>query len=123
MAEPSADDPGRRGTLVVKDRVVERLATFAALSVPGVARHATGLDRVTGRNLPRVQVTVTGGHVRTAIDIAVVWPQPLAQVTASVRAHVTAQLTELAGLQVDAVDVSVPTVVPTSSTASGRRVQ
>lgn len=124
MADPAGRvEAGQRGALVVRDRVVERLATLAALDVDGVARHASGLDKITGRDLPRVQVTVAGGHVRAALDIAVRWPHPLAATAASVRDHVTEQLAALSGLQVDGVDVNVPTVLPPRSAAVTRRVE
>lgn len=124
MAEPARRaDPGSRGRLVVKDRVVERLASFAALDVPGVTRHGSGLDRMTGRELPRVHVTVAGGHVRAALDIAVLWPHPLATTAATVREKVTEQLSTLSGLQVDGVDVTVPTIVSARSEAVTRRVE
>jgi len=119
----AGDDPAQRGELIVKNRVVERLATYAALSVAGVARHAAGLDRVTGRDLPRVAVSVAGGHVRAAVEIAVVWPHPLGETAASVRSRVTEQLVVLGGLTVDAVDVAVPAVVQPHSEHQPRRVQ
>lgn len=126
MADPAtaaSTDPGERGSLVVKDRVVERLATFAALSIPGVTRHSAGLDRVTGRDLPRVHVTVAGGHVRAALDIAVVWPRPLAETAAAVRTRVAEQLSTLSGLHVDGVDVSIPSVVQPRTATTARRVE
>ena len=123
-----ADEPGRRGSLVVKDRVVASIAAHAALEVPGVARHASGLDRVTGRDLPRVQVHVRGDRVRAEVDIAVQWPRPLAEVAAAVRSHVMDRLDALSGLRVDAVDVRVPTITTTAGNTDDddtprRRVQ
>ncbi|KLL97269.1 hypothetical protein NJ76_13145 [Rhodococcus sp. IITR03] len=66
MADPTASDvgtsddtgtgvvpPGERGSLVVKDRAIERIAAAAALGVPGVVRHSGGgILRLTGRDLP-----------------------------------------------------------------------
>ncbi len=108
---------------MVKDKVVDRIAVLAATATPGVQRYASGLDRVTGRELPRTDVTVAGGHVRARVDIAVTWPQSLPTVTAAVRDTVTEQLTALLGLTVDAVDVAVATVVAAGSTTTDRRVQ
>lgn len=121
-AGKTTDDPGERGTLVVKDKVIDRIAVLAATATPGVERHASGLDRVTGRDLPRTDVTVAGGHVRARVDIAVTWPQSLPTVAAAVRDTVTERLTALAGLTVDAVDVAVTTVVA-AQTQQDRRVQ
>lgn len=121
-----ADEPGNRGSLIVRDRVVATIATHAALEVAGVSRYASGLDRVTGRDLPRVQVHVRGTRVRAEVDIAVDWPRSLAEVAAAVRSRVTERLDTLSGLQVDAVDVRVPTVLAAQATdddSSRRKVQ
>lgn len=123
----TTDDPGQRGSLIVRDRVVVSIATHAALEVPGVSRHASGLDRVTGRDLPRVQVHVRGDRVRAELDIAVEWPRPLAEVAAAVRSRVMDRLDALSGLRVDAVDVRVPTITTTAADTADesprRRVQ
>lgn len=92
-----------------------------------MSRHATGLDRVTGRDLPRVQVHVRGDRVRAELDIAVDWPRPLAEVAAAVRGRVRDRLDALSGLRVDAVDVRVPTITTTAGNTDDdtprRRVQ
>ena len=110
--------PSNRGTLTVKDKVAQHLAVRAALDTAGVRTHAGGLDKLTGRELPRVDVSVSGDHVRATVDIAVQWPQPLTTVTAAVRANVTHALSTWAGLTVDGVDVSVAVVV-TEPTVNG----
>lgn len=107
----AATDPGERGRLTVQDKVVDRVAGYAAVTTPGVVRHASGLDKVTGRDLPRTDIDVSGGHVRAHVAIAVAWPHSLPSVAAAVRERVTEQLSTLVGLSVDAVDVAVPTVV------------
>ena len=128
MAEPAGGElarraPGDRGALIVKDRVIDRIAVAAATSIPGVQRHVNGLDRVTGRGLPRTDVTIAGGHVRARVSIAVTWPQPLPTVAAAVRDAVTERLTTLVGLTVDAVDVAVTTVMAAQHPHQDRRVQ
>ncbi len=119
-------DPGSRGSLSIKDKVYERLAELAAISTDGVVRHASGLDRVTGRELPRVQAHADRGRVRAEIDIAVAWPHSVAAVSAAVRASVTDQLGRGIGMHVVRVDVRVPTILPPGATAPEtprRRVQ
>lgn len=108
---------------MIRDKVVQRIAELAAAHTPGVLRHSSGLDRVTGRDLPRVATHIGGGHVRAHVDMAVAWPQPVAQVSAAVRAQVAEQVHTLTGLQVDAVDVAVPTVVLAHPSAAERSVQ
>jgi len=116
-------EPGSRGSLTVRDKAAERVAHYAALHVPGVLVHSGGLDRITGRDLPRVAVTIAGGHVRVHLDIAVAWPQSLPQVTGAVRAQVSEQLSTLVGLVVDGVDVAVPVVALPDPGSTGRTVQ
>lgn len=113
------DDPGTRGSLTIHDKVVRRLATRAALDTAGVARQAAAIDKLTGRDLPRVHVQVSGDRVRAGIDIAVAWPSVLPTVAAAVQRNVGHALHAFAGLQVDAVDVSVPSIV-TGEPAVGR---
>lgn len=120
----TAGDPGDRGSLTVHDKVVERLAARAALDTPGVLPHSGGLDKLTGRDLPRVRVQVAGDRVRAGLDVAVAWPLSLPAVTAAVQRNVAQALTTLAALHVDGVDVSVLSVIADSPEQQpGRRVQ
>lgn len=118
---PATGDPGERGALIVHDRVAERIAAKAALDTAGVQRHASGLDKLTGRSLPHTHVSIAAGRVRATVDIAVPWSSQLSAVSAAVRDNVTFALAHLAGLQVDGVDVAVAAI--TSAAATGRRVQ
>lgn len=118
-----SEDPGTRGRLTIGDKVVQRLAARAALDTAGVQHHSAGIDKITGRDLPRVRVQISGGRVRAGVDIAVAWPWPLATVAADVQANVTQALTTWAGLHVDAVDVSVPSIVDPDAPTTRRRVQ
>ncbi|WP_208972294.1 Asp23/Gls24 family envelope stress response protein, partial [Kineococcus rubinsiae] len=118
-ADPAAErgreaERGRRGTLRVADRAVERIAEAAALEVPGVAPSGAGtgtLGTALGRAYPRVGCQVAGRRVRADVEIATRWPQPADRVAAAVREHVTERLSTLAALDVDAVDVRVAEVV------------
>ena len=107
----AAVDPGDRGSLVVRDRVAQRVAVKAARDTPGVQPHAAGLGKLTGRTLPRARVEISATRVRAHLTIAVTWPRPLAEVGAAVQRNVTAALTESAGFQVDGVDVGIETIV------------
>lgn len=103
----AATDPGERGSLDVRDRVVQRMAVHAALATPGVQKYSAGLGKLTGRELPRARVDVSGAHVRAHLTIAVSWPLPLAEVAAAVQRNVARTLGDSAGLQVDGVDVVI----------------
>jgi uncharacterized alkaline shock family protein YloU len=120
-----ATDPGERGTLIIKDRAVQRIAEAAALSVAGVvpAEQSTNtLNAALGRAYPRVDCDVAGGRVRADVEIVGLWPTPAPQLAAQVRQAVTYQLQTLAGLRVDAVDVTIAKIVRITAPPR-RRVQ
>lgn len=115
-------DPADRGHTTIADGVVERIARLAATDVPGVEPAGSGLSKVVGRQYPKVNADVAGSRARLTVEIAVVWPYPLADVCAQVRDHVTDRLTELTGLSIDTVDVTAATVVQ-AQTPKAKRVQ
>ena len=120
-----ADEPGRRGTLLIKDRAVQRIAEAAALSVAGVApaeKSTNALNSALGRSYPRVDCDVAGGRVRAELEIVGIWPIPAPMLAGQVRDAVTEQLRQLAGLTVDAVDVTIAKIIRVHD-APRRRVQ
>ena len=123
--ERDTADPGERGNLIIKDRAVQRIAEAAALSVPGVvpaAQSTNTLNAALGRAYPRVDCEVAGGRVRAEVEIVGLWPTPAPQLGAQVRQTVTDQLQRLAGLRVDAVDVTIAKMIRAAA-APRRRVQ
>ena len=123
--EGNTADPGERGNLIIKDRAVQRIAEAAALSVPGVvpaAQSTNTLNAALGRAYPRVDCEVAGGRVRAEVEIVGLWPTPAPQLGAQVRQTITDQLQRLAGLRVDAVDVTIAKMIRTAA-APRRRVQ
>lgn len=116
MAEIGPDvDPGERGRLTVRNRAVERITEAAALHAPGVHRHGSGLGRLAGRELPRIDVDVAGDRVRADVEVAVEWGRPLADTAAAVRREIADALTHHGGLVVDGVRVHVAAVIPPSA--------
>jgi uncharacterized alkaline shock family protein YloU len=106
----ASEDSGQRGTLTIGDKVARRLAVHAAISTPGVCRHAAGLDRLTGRDLPAAQLEISANHAVAQLKVAVAWPHPVADVARAVQRNVADALGTLAGLGVDRVDVEVTQV-------------
>lgn len=122
---PAATEPDQRGTLVILDRAVQRIAEAATLGVPGVAPagHSTHkLNTALGRGYPRVDCDVAGDRVRAEVEVVGRWPVSAPELGAQVRQAVTEQLQRLAGLRVDAVDVTVANIVRVAAPAR-RRVQ
>ncbi|MGL5912210.1 MAG: Asp23/Gls24 family envelope stress response protein [Phycicoccus sp.] len=122
MADTTVAAESERGRTVVENRVVERIAARSCLDVTGVVRAGSDLDRLVGRRLPSASATVAGHRARLALEVAVTWPTPLADVAAQVRDHVAATVGDLAGLDVDAVDVEVARMVTTGA-GDGRTVR
>ncbi|WP_179272816.1 MULTISPECIES: Asp23/Gls24 family envelope stress response protein [unclassified Rhodococcus (in: high G+C Gram-positive bacteria)] len=122
MTETAAVDPGERGSLEIKHKAVERLAVLAARSTDAVAGPQPGLRVLSGRDLPKADVTISGSRVRAQVAVAVTWPSPLAKVAADVRAAVARDLSELGIYTVDRVDVTVQ-CVPAETTREEGRVQ
>jgi uncharacterized alkaline shock family protein YloU len=123
VAEPSDADRGNRGTLVVKDRVAQRIAVRAARDTAGVLPQDARMTKLIGRELPKVTVMISADRVRAAVDVAVPWPCPLTDVGAAVRQNVGTALHRLAGLQVDGVDVTVSKVVSETEPTPARVLQ
>ncbi|MBJ7338821.1 Asp23/Gls24 family envelope stress response protein [Mycolicibacterium sp.] len=115
--EGDSAEPGGRGNLVVRDKVAQRLAVHTARLTSGVHTHAAGLDKLTGRELPRATVSVAGDRVRVQVSIAVAWPQPATGVAADVQRNITEALRTYAALTVDRVDVAIDAVVDPSAPA------
>lgn len=112
VPEPE-DTRGHRGSLVIKDRAVARIAAAAALQVPGVVRRSGGLSLLTGRELPRADVTTGGNAVAVNLYVAAEWPYDAAMLTRRVHDSVERQLRELTDLSVHELNVLVAaTAVP-----------
>ncbi|WP_338479809.1 Asp23/Gls24 family envelope stress response protein [Rhodococcus sp. DN22] len=117
-------EPGDRGTLTIRDRVAQKLVLEATRGTPGVRHHAAGMDKLTGRELPRARVLVSGKRVRAKVDIAIEWPGSLSVIGTAVRENVTTQLQSVSGLDVDGVDVAIVSVLPASTKRdAGRKVR
>ncbi|SNT40924.1 Asp23/Gls24 family envelope stress response protein [Rhodococcoides kyotonense] len=130
MADTITVLPDDRGALTIRDSAAETIARKAALAVPHVVPRSAGLSKLTGRGLPRVEVTIRDRHIRAALDVAIVWPAPTARTAAEIRASVAAGLARYTAMTVDAVDVTVLVVAaeaiaaaPASSVRQQRRVQ
>jgi len=110
--------PAERGHLEIRPRVVDRVGHRAASDVDGVVRGSVG--RIARHELPDVSSRVDGRHVRLDIDLAVRWGVPVDSVAAAVQRAVAERVQALTGLVVDAVDVTVESVVVPDVPTAGR---
>ncbi len=123
---PETRAPEDRGTLSIADRVVERVAGYAATQVDGAAaapRRLLGIS--VGESRPdaeaAVRATVDGSVATVEATIAVSWPQSVRTVTDRLRAHVREDVRRVTGVEVAHVDVDVVDFV--TATTPVRRVQ
>jgi len=112
--------PGERGSLTIADRVVEKIASIAAREIEQVADTRAGWTRMF-RSLPKATAKVAGGRARIGVEVAASWPSSLPTVSAQVRDRVNEQITNLTGVTVVAVDVTIADVVHLETNA--RRVR
>jgi uncharacterized alkaline shock family protein YloU len=125
---PAAPDarPGRTdlGMISINDRVVEKMAAFAAIEIPDAGGAA---PRVLGRSvsgaaafgarqtslttLPKVSADIDGSITVLDLSISVRWPASVPEVSSAVREHVRTRVHELTGLTVAEVAISVTDLV------------
>ncbi|MHA7664061.1 Asp23/Gls24 family envelope stress response protein [Mycolicibacterium sp. HS_4_1] len=103
----SEDDAATRGTLTVREKVAQRLAVRAALDTPDVLPFPESRTKIAGRSLPQAQLTVTADRVTAHLKVTVAWPAPAVDVARAVQRNVAQTLSDMAGLHVDRVDVTV----------------
>ncbi|MDH6279072.1 DUF6286 domain-containing Asp23/Gls24 family envelope stress response protein [Prescottella agglutinans] len=101
------DEPGSRGRLIIKDRAIEKIATTAALQVPGVVQQGGGLTRFTGRDLPRADVSTGARSVAVSLYLGVRWPCDVAELTRRVHREVGDQVENLTGMPLHQLGVLV----------------
>ena len=109
------------GTISIADGVVTKIAARAAAEDPDagaaaarmLGRAVPGANRLPGvrdtnlQGLPKTSVVVDGSKAYVTLELSVRWPVPVPEVTGRVRSHVRDRVRELAGLDVDEVDIMV----------------
>jgi uncharacterized alkaline shock family protein YloU len=109
------------GTISIADGVVTKIAARAAAedsdagaaaarmlgrAVPGASR-LPGVRDTNLEGLPKTSVVVDGSKAYVTLELSVRWPVSVREVTGRVRSHVRDRVRELAGLDVDEVDIIV----------------
>ncbi len=104
------------GKTTIEDGVVAKIAGIAAREVTGVYALGGGAARVVGAIRDALNstdlaqgISVEVGEQQVAVDVTIVaeYPAPLQQVAGDVRAAVAKAMTELVGLEVAEVNVTV----------------
>ncbi|GAA1646953.1 Asp23/Gls24 family envelope stress response protein [Microbacterium flavum] len=107
---------GEGGKTVIVDPVIAKIAGIAASSVPGVHALGGGAARVIGSIREAVGakdlsqgVSVEVGETQVAADITIVaeYPEQLQRVASDVRTAVSDAITQLAGMEITEVNVTI----------------
>lgn len=117
-------------TYQLNAKSLEPIVRRAALSVPGVIRHTSGINRLTGREFPLCDIQEDhhgpgAGSVEDTqaepdavrgytidMQIAVRWPSPVNAVAQMVRYTVAQWIIDYTGRGINAINVEVAAVVP-----------
>ncbi|MCE3555277.1 Asp23/Gls24 family envelope stress response protein [Pseudonocardia sp. RS11V-5] len=102
---PDADD---RGALDIAPVVLRKIVEHATDLVPGTLhreRRVAGLE--VGDSGPRARISATGDAVDVRLEVTCVYPAPVRETVAAVRAMVAAELERLAGYRVRSLAVTV----------------
>jgi len=105
----------RRGTLVVAERVLEKIAAQAATEVSSVSGRSGGFlgigsDSDTAAR-PKVDATLSADSVDLAVAVGIAYPGSIRRAAAELRDHVTRRVEALTGVDVRRVDIDV-TLLP-----------
>lgn len=125
----AGQDIENRGSLDIAPRVVEKVASAAAVEVDhvtGVPRRILGqtLGKVKADSPARAEAKIDGSTVAVSVSVAVEYPTSVRSAAAAVRANVIRQVGALCGLTVAQVDVDVPHFYsPVATQQPTRRVQ
>ena len=119
------------GRLHIHDRVVEKIAARAAQEI---AEAGSAAPRILGRSLPgagrlgirrtdpdaagKASAHVEGSVTRIDLSISVRWPACIPEVTALVRERVRTRVSDLTGLRVQEVGITVTDLVTDRATGS-----
>ena len=118
--------PGRNelGMISINDRVVEKTAARAAIEIPDagatasrfLGRSMAGASALGARQtsltaLPKASADVDGSLVNLDLSISVRWPASVPEVSSAVRENVQRRVSELTGLTVSEVSISVTALV------------
>ena len=104
-------EAGRRGTTTVATGAVERVVGWVAANTPGVsAASLTGVRGWLGADRPDVADAhvETGEHgLHISLDVAVTYPEPVAEVADRIRERVINALSDQLAMTTERVDVTV----------------
>lgn len=106
-------DPEERGTTIIRDGVLTKIAAEAASEVEGARGRSSRLGGWFGEGDRSIQAQVrrSGRIVTLHLEIALDYPRPIRRTAGEVRARVRDQVEGLTGLAVRHVDIDIVELV------------
>ncbi|WP_394253235.1 Asp23/Gls24 family envelope stress response protein [Arthrobacter pityocampae] len=117
-------DPSTRGTLVIAERAIEKVASNAASNVPGVSGPSSGFLGLGARHSdtarPKVDVQLNGLIASLRLKVGITYPAPLRRTTELLRERVRGEVSRICGLDVRQIDIDIDTLADVTR-SQGRR--
>ncbi|WP_182977112.1 Asp23/Gls24 family envelope stress response protein [Arthrobacter cheniae] len=107
----TGSDPSTRGTLVIAERAIEKVASNAASTVPGVSGPAGGFLGLGARHndtaRPKADVQLNGLIASLRLEVGITYPAPLKRTSELLRERVREEVSRICGLDVRQVDIDI----------------
>lgn len=104
-------EPRSRGALVLSRRVVEKIASQAAMEIATAGGRSGGFlgfgSHADLSSRPKVSVDLSGRTATIRVEVAIAYPSPIARAAEQVRCQMVERVSSLAGVQVTRVDVTI----------------
>lgn len=114
--------PAARGRTVIAQRVLEKIASQAAVEISAAGGRSGGMLGLGGRvdleARPSATVQLSGQTATVAVSVGVSYPSPLKTVGDDIRRHVADRVDRLTGITVRRVDVEIAWLVNTTTEAA-----
>lgn len=119
VSEDKSAPAGAPGTTVIEDAVVAKVAGIAVRDIEGVYALGGGAARLVGAVRDAIGTTdlsqgvsVEVGETEVAVDVSIVaeYPVPLQELSEKVRVAVATAMTELVGMDVAEINVTISDV-------------
>jgi hypothetical protein len=115
----SLPSPGLRGATVIPESVVAHVTDRAAREA--LSRQSGGPPSAhLSLSAPRAKAVVHHGSARIFVSLDLPYPIDIAGVCGEVRHYISERVSELTGMRIDDVTVSVRRLVPSESLRPGR---
>ena len=118
---------GDRGSTVLSRKVLEKIAGQIAKDETFAGGRSGGFLGIGARTdlsaRPQASVELAGNVASLKVEVGLPYPVPLRHATEQLRDRISSRITDLTGVEVRQVDVTVAWLRPNDSAGGGRRLQ